>query len=143
MLTKHVAARWIPTRLLLLALASCLATLSCTGKEDGKPGDGEDRGSLVPALDLYSWQNPGGGWDFCLLPGADRKRTAEEIRAAQPTLHGLDQLKDAISKLSPIRAPSGSHGLTAWILGGGDQKPSGTRLRICSARSYVTLLSMG
>jgi len=55
---------------------------------------------MTPVYNLYSWENPKGVWNFYLLNGfISRILTPEEVRNEKTALHGLDQLKQAISKL--------------------------------------------
>lgn len=48
-------------------------------------------------MELYSWQNQNGDWYFSLLPGTNRNKNAEEIRAVPLS---LSQLKDQIARLA-------------------------------------------
>ena len=55
---------------------------------------------VTPVYNLYSWENPRGVWNFCLLSGLiSRRMTPEEVRNEKTVLHGLNQLKQAMSRL--------------------------------------------
>ena len=47
--------------------------------------------------DLYSWK--GGGWYFALLPGMNRLRSSEEVKAPATTIDGLSALKSKLKQL--------------------------------------------
>ncbi|HWN81747.1 MAG TPA: hypothetical protein VNM87_06610 [Candidatus Udaeobacter sp.] len=47
--------------------------------------------------DLYSWK--GGNWYFALLPGMNRLRSTEEVKAPATTIDGLSALKSKLKQL--------------------------------------------
>lgn len=84
-----------------LLLSLCVMAVSCGKPEGGGPKGAENGGSPVGAIRLYSRQSDAGDWEFCLTKDDGRGRTAEEIFAAQPILHGIDELKHAILQTAP------------------------------------------
>lgn len=58
----------------------------------------------VSTYELYSWPNPQGGWNFCLLHTTNREKTVQEVLNQQTALRGIDQLKREMFKL-----PKGSN----------------------------------
>ncbi|MBI4860605.1 MAG: hypothetical protein HY815_10130 [Candidatus Riflebacteria bacterium] len=50
-------------------------------------------------VELYSWEAPGKGFTFVLLPGTNRIKTLAEIVTAPGRDHGLTSLKRALEKL--------------------------------------------
>ena len=69
----------------------------------------------VLSYDLYSWQEPDGMWNFCVLPDTSREKTVEEVFAKKHRLKGVADFKRQISEL-----PEGS---TIVAL---DRLPTGT-----------------
>jgi hypothetical protein len=47
--------------------------------------------------DLYSWK--GGSWYFALLPGMNRLRSSEEVKAPSTTIDGMSALKSKLKQL--------------------------------------------
>jgi hypothetical protein len=47
--------------------------------------------------DLYSWK--GGSWYFALLPGMNRLRSSEEVKAPGTTIDGISALKSKLKQL--------------------------------------------
>jgi len=47
--------------------------------------------------DLYSWK--GGSWYFALLPGMNRLRSSEEVKAPGTTIDGISALKGKLKQL--------------------------------------------
>jgi hypothetical protein len=77
----------------LVFLIACFAALPVCGKEAPKPAQ------VVPTYELYSWQQPQGAWDFCLLYTTDRQKEPEEVFSEKTVIRGVAQLKREISKL--------------------------------------------
>jgi hypothetical protein len=48
-------------------------------------------------FDLYSWK--GGNWYFALLPGMNRLRSSEEVKAPGTTIDGISALKTKLKQL--------------------------------------------
>jgi diacylglycerol kinase (ATP) len=48
-------------------------------------------------LELYSWQNENGGWQYTILEGTNRNKTLEEVQATPLDLQGV---KNAIAKMA-------------------------------------------
>jgi hypothetical protein len=48
--------------------------------------------------DLYSWRGPG-TWFFSLLPGINRLRSTEEVKAQSTTIDGISALKTRLRQL--------------------------------------------
>ena len=48
-------------------------------------------------LELYSWQNENGGWQYAILEGTNRNKTLEEVQATPLDLQGI---KNAIAKMA-------------------------------------------
>ena len=81
-------------RKLLVFVLACCSVIVARGTA---PVDGA-QASIVPTYELYSWPNPEGGWNFCLLPTTNREKTVREVFNTQTTLHGMDALKREIFK---------------------------------------------
>jgi hypothetical protein len=79
-------------RKLLVVLLACSSVIAACGVAQGT----ED---IVPTYELYSWPNPQGGWNFCLLHTTNREKTVQEVFNEQTTLHGIDELKREMVKL--------------------------------------------
>ncbi len=63
---------------------------------------------VLPAYELYSWQQSDGTWNFSVLPSPSGiPLRSEQIVDSKRKLRGLDQLKASLSKL-----PSGT--LILW-----------------------------
>ncbi len=105
--------RFVKTRqkLFLIALAYYLAASVGAGQQSGqKAGSMPGRGYHV--YELYSWRDGGGGWNFRMLSGArSGEPAAKEVFDKSQILHGVEQLKRAISPL-----PAGSMILLAGRL---------------------------
>lgn len=82
-------------RTLLVQMAFCTVVLVCT---TGLP---KATAQVVPTYELYSWEHSTGSWSFCLLYTTDRQKTPEEVFSDKTALHGIEQLKRELSKLSP------------------------------------------
>jgi hypothetical protein len=54
---------------------------------------------LIPTFELYSWRNPQGTWDFCLLHTTNHRKTVEEVFNEKCAEHGIERLKQRMSKL--------------------------------------------
>lgn len=80
---------------LAVQMAFCAAILVCA---TGLP---MTTAQVVPTYELYSWEHSKGGWRFCLLYTTDRQKTPEEVFSDKTTLHGIEQLKNEMSKLPP------------------------------------------
>ena len=52
----------------------------------------------VKGAELYTWSEQG-RWNFSLLPGTNRLKSREEIRAAASALEGARDLKRALGRL--------------------------------------------
>src|SRR6185503_13976930 len=48
-------------------------------------------------MELYSWQNEDGGWQYAILEGTNRNKTLEEVQATPLDLQGV---KNAIAKMA-------------------------------------------
>jgi hypothetical protein len=48
---------------------------------------------------LYSWQDPKGDWNFCVLFDTNSQKTVKQVFDQRTTLRGVDQLKRKLSKL--------------------------------------------
>lgn len=78
-------------RELVIPLVFCVGFFGFAGSQ--KPAQ------VAPAYELYSWENPSGAWNFSLLYMTDRQKTPEEVLNKKTALHGIEQLKKAMSKL--------------------------------------------
>ena len=75
---------------LMVCLVFCWAT-NVWGQQGSK--------GLIPTYELYSWQDPQGGWNFCLLYTTNRQKTAAEVFNPKTVLHGSKEIERKISKL--------------------------------------------
>ena len=48
-------------------------------------------------MELYSWQNEDGGWQYAILEGTNRNKTLEEVQATPLDLQGV---KNAIAQMA-------------------------------------------
>lgn len=53
--------------------------------------------ATATGYDLYSWK--GGSWYFALLPGMNRLRSSEEVKAPGTTIDGISALKSKLKQL--------------------------------------------
>ena len=51
-------------------------------------------------VELYSWKNIGGDWEFVLLNGTNELKTEEVVKSAKTKVKGADQLKKALARLA-------------------------------------------
>lgn len=54
--------------------------------------------ATATGYDLYSWK--GGTWYFALLPGMNRLRSSEEVKAPGTTIDGISALKGKLKQLA-------------------------------------------
>jgi hypothetical protein len=50
-------------------------------------------------VELYSWKNKGGDWQFVLLNGTNRLKTEAEVKSAKTKVKGAEELKQALARL--------------------------------------------
>jgi hypothetical protein len=84
---------------ILLAALTCMAIAICSAQSP------EDHLRKAPmGYELYSWQEPKGSWNFCLLPSPSGVNIpADEVFNKKNLLRGVAGLNRAISRL-PIGA---------------------------------------
>jgi hypothetical protein len=51
-------------------------------------------------VELYSWKDKGGAWQFVLLDGTNRLKTEEGVKSAQTQVKGAKELKKALARLA-------------------------------------------
>jgi len=104
---------------LLVVLTFTTISISVGQKPDGFAN------SPPQAYELYSWQQSGGIWSFCVLPSPSGVNTpAEAVFNKKFLLTGVDELKRKISEL-----PAGAK--IFWmdrIVPGKNPKPSGSKM---------------
>jgi hypothetical protein len=77
--------------LIFLAISYCMAQQS-----------GGFASTSSGLYELYSWQQPNGGWNFCLLPSPSGVNIpAEVVFSDKARLHGVKDLDRKISELPP------------------------------------------
>jgi len=97
--------------LLVLCFVLLLAALAVGCGHSG-PVLPTDAGGPMKGYELYSWQDSG-QWHFAVLPGTNRDKTIEEIRAPATSVKGENALEAIIRTL-----PSGQ--FVTWWGGNGD-----------------------
>lgn len=79
----------------LCAILLTLLAVACQPKNPLAPGPGIDS---MKGYELYSWEK-NGEWYFSILVGTNREKSLEEIRAANATLKGMDELQAALESV--------------------------------------------
>jgi hypothetical protein len=51
-------------------------------------------------VELYSWKDKGGAWQFTLLDGTNRLKTEEEVKSAKTRVQGAKDLRKALARLA-------------------------------------------
>jgi hypothetical protein len=51
-------------------------------------------------VELYSWKNIGGDWEFVLLNGTNELKTEAKVKSARNRVKGDDKLKKALARLA-------------------------------------------
>ncbi|MBP7228414.1 MAG: hypothetical protein KA988_04835 [Longilinea sp.] len=85
---------------MLVIFLTGLLLAGCAPKGDAGREAVQSEADFVPGLamkgyELYSWQQ-GAEWQFALLPGTNREKTEDEVRAAAVS---LEALQDALAQL--------------------------------------------
>lgn len=59
----------------------------------------------IEVFEMYSWQAPGGEWNFAILPTISNLFKETDIMEPSRTIHGTKELPAAFSKLAGQDAP--------------------------------------
>jgi hypothetical protein len=86
-----------------MKLLFCLATTALTTAVLCGVCRADDKREEKPrfkGVELYSWRDKGGDWEFVLLNGTNRLKTEEEVKSAKTKVKGADELKKALDRLA-------------------------------------------
>jgi hypothetical protein len=83
----------------VLAVISAILTMAVLGGVCGADDKREEK-PRFKGVELYSWNDGGGGWVYVLLDGTNRNKTEGEVKGAKNRIKGDDDLKKAIACLA-------------------------------------------
>jgi hypothetical protein len=81
----------------------CLATTVLTVAVLCGVSQADDKREERPrfkGVELYSWKDIGGNWEFVLLNGTNELKTEDAVKSAKTRVKGADQLKKALTRLA-------------------------------------------
>jgi len=61
------------------------------------PGSARSEGTAFKGMELYSWQDEAGEWQYAILAGTNRNKTLDEVRAAPLDLQSVEVAIEAMA----------------------------------------------
>jgi hypothetical protein len=68
--------------------------------ETNRADDQREAKLRFKGVELYSWKDKGGDWEFVLLDGTNRLKTEDEVRSAKDRARGVEALRKTLSRLA-------------------------------------------